>query len=271
MDEFPLFDLSRIEALMFDLDGVLLDGERSMPGAVEAVRAVQKRGLVTRFVTNTTAQPRAKLLEKLKRLGFSLRSEQLFTPAALARRVMARVGTPRYRLLGPPELEEDLGPGRLPLDDKSTPEWVVMGLYTPFYKHDALCTGLRDLLNGSRLMALHANRLWRTERGNELGLGGYVRALEYGAGTEALVIGKPSAAFFEEVLREMGKPRQRAAMVGDDIECDVGGAQQVGIAGILVRTGRFNPHSFSRSEVEPALVVDDVRDLVRRLSAGIDS
>jgi ribonucleotide monophosphatase NagD (HAD superfamily) len=59
-------------------------------------------------------------------------------------------------------------------------------------------------------------------------------------------------------------------MVGDDIEGDVGGAQRAGIPGILVRTGRFNPHAFSRSEVEPALVVDDVRDLVRRLAAGAD-
>ncbi len=270
MDDFPLLDLAHIEALMFDLDGVLLEGKQAVPGAVEAVRTVERCGVATRFVTNTTAQPRDKLLELLTGLGLPVSAEKLFTPASLARRIMSRKGTARYRLLGPPELETDLGPGRLTLDDRSAPEWVVMGLYTPFFKHDALCVGLKDLLGGARLLALHANRLWKTERGLEVGLGGYVAALEYAAGTEALVIGKPSAAFFEEVLQDIGKPRHRVAMVGDDIEGDVGGAQRAGIAGILVRTGRFDPQAFSRSEVQPALVVDDVGELARQLLAVVD-
>jgi HAD superfamily hydrolase (TIGR01458 family) len=258
-------DLGQIEALMFDLDGVIFVGDEPIAGSVEAVKAIERRGIITRFVTNTTTRPRRLLMDKLAGLGLEISAEQLFTPAALARRAMERAGAITYRLMAPPELAEDLGPGRIAAGDTATPDWVVMGLHTPFFNHQALTTALGDLLAGARLMALHKNRIWRTSRGLELGLGGYVSALEHGAGIEAVVIGKPSAAFFKEALDDIGKPLSRVAMVGDDIESDVGGARAAGVSGILVRTGKFTPRSLELSDVEPDLIVDDAADLARRI------
>ncbi len=50
--------------------------------------------------------------------------------------------------------------------------------------------------------------------------------------------------------------------VGDD----VGGAQAVGLAGVLVRTGKFSESWLESSPVTPDLVVNDVADLARRMS-----
>jgi FMN phosphatase YigB (HAD superfamily) len=48
------------------------------------------------------------------------------------------------------------------------------------------------------------------------------------------VVGKPSPDFFQAVLQDLGGIRlEDAVMVGDDVRDDVGGAQQLGIAGIL--------------------------------------
>ena len=103
--------------------------------------------------------------------------------------------------------------------------------------------------------------------GFELGLGAYVKALSYAAGVEPLVIGKPSEAFFGEALADLGLPAADVGMVGDDLESDIGGAQAAGMAGILVRTGKFDAKVVAASAIEPALVVDDIAALARRLAA----
>ena len=74
-----------IEALLLDLSGVLYDGDEVIPGALEAVAAVQKRGLPLRFVTNTSQKPRSSLLAHLRGLGFEVRDSQLFTAVDAAR------------------------------------------------------------------------------------------------------------------------------------------------------------------------------------------
>ena len=48
-------------------------------------------------------------------------------------------------------------------------------------------------------------------------------------------------------------------MVGDDIENDVLGAQDVGMTGVLVRTGKFQPTDLDRGA--PDHVVDSIADL----------
>jgi ribonucleotide monophosphatase NagD (HAD superfamily) len=49
-------------------------------------------------------------------------------------------------------------------------------------------------------------------------------------------------------------------MVGDDIRSDIDGAQQAGLAGVLVRTGKYTDADL-RSEVVPQSVLDSVADL----------
>jgi len=44
-------------------------------------------------------------------------------------------------------------------------------------------------------------------------------------------------------------------VVGDDIESDIGGAQRAGLAGILVRTGKYREDAVQASGVEPAATV----------------
>src|SRR5919204_349688 len=49
-----------------------------------------------------------------------------------------------------------------------------------------------------------------------------------------------------------------AVMVGDDVESDVGGALRAGLAGVLVRTGKYRPEAVAASGVEPTATVDSI-------------
>ena len=78
-----------IRAVLLDLVGVVYQGERPLPGAVEAVAGLREAGLRLRFLTNTTRMPRRALLSRLNEMGIAIAEEELFTPAQAARAWLA--------------------------------------------------------------------------------------------------------------------------------------------------------------------------------------
>ena len=89
--------------------------------------------------------------------------------------------------------------------------------------------------------------------------------MEYASGKSARIIGKPAKDFFNLVLKALGVEPHEALMVGDDIEFDVKGAQDAGIRGVLVKTGKFRPEDLKKS-IEPFAILESVADLPRFLS-----
>ncbi len=62
-------------------------------------------------------------------------------------------------------------------------------------------------------------------------------------------------------LDSLGLPAEKVAMVGDDIDSDVGGGQGAGLSGILVETGKHREDHAWQSAVEPDLVLESFSDL----------
>jgi HAD superfamily hydrolase (TIGR01458 family) len=255
--------LEGIEGLLLDLSGVLYVQDEAVPGAAEALRRLRDRGIPIRLVTNTTMRPRRSILERLERLGLEADSSELLTPATLAARRCAEAGYESVSLVVLDDLREDLE-GLEEKDDSV--DAVVIGDLGDRWDYDVLNRAFRRLMDGADLIALQKNRYWETSEGLSLDAGPFVSALEYATGREAEVVGKPSPAFFELALGELGVSADRAAMVGDDVEADVGGAMDAGLAGILVRTGKYREDLVRESGIEPTATVDSIADLPELLS-----
>ena len=120
---------------------------------------------------------------------------------------------------------------------------------------------------GARLVCLHKNRWWQTARGPLLDSGAFVAGLEYAAGVEAELVGKPSPAYFEAALAVLGVAPEDAVMVGDDVESDVSAAQRLGLHGVLVRTGKFREDTLAVASPAPDAVLDSVAELPAHLAA----
>ena len=86
-------------------------------------------------------------------------------------------------------------------------------------------------------------------------------AVEYATAVEAVVVGKPSGEFFRQALEDLGVAAEEAIMVGDDIEADIGGAQNAGIRAVQVRTGKFTEADLDHRTVVPDERIDSVADL----------
>jgi ribonucleotide monophosphatase NagD (HAD superfamily) len=97
--------------------------------------------------------------------------------------------------------------------------------------------------------------------GLSLDVGPFVAAIEFASGREGYVVGKPAKGFFDQVLASLGVDASTAAIVGDDIESDIGGALRAGLAAILVRTGKYRPDQARESGIEPTHVVDSIADV----------
>jgi HAD superfamily hydrolase (TIGR01458 family) len=249
--------LDQLRAMLIDLDGVLYVEDEPIASARAAVERLRAAGLALRFVTNTTARSRSHTLQKLGRLGFAARDEELVTPAALAVAHCARHMLRRAALVMNDEVKRDFGA----LEEADDAQVVIVGDLGDAFGYDVLNRAFRQVMAGAELIALQKNRYWLRADGLSLDVGPFVAALEYATGREAYVVGKPARGFFDEVLRGLGVDADAAAMVGDDIESDIGGAMRAGLAGILVRTGKYREDAARGSGIEPTVTVDSIADV----------
>jgi HAD superfamily hydrolase (TIGR01458 family) len=254
-----------LDALLVDLDGVLYVEDEPVEGAKEAVGQLRDSGLALRFVTNTTARSHSQTLDKLRGFGFEVADDELVTPAALARKHCLDTGHTTVALVMNENVKEDFAGLE---ESEDGPDAVIMGDLGERFGFDILNRAFREVMDGAELIALQKNRFWLTSDGLSLDAGPFVAAVEYGSGSEALVVGKPSEAFFRLVLDDAGADRERAAIVGDDVETDVGGGMNAGLEGILVRTGKYREDFVRESGVEPTATVDSIAEVPGLLDAA---
>jgi phospholysine phosphohistidine inorganic pyrophosphate phosphatase len=254
--------LSGVRALLVDLEGTLYEAGRPVPGAAEALAALSARGMPHCFVTNTTSRPRSKIAAELSAMGIGARADGIFTAPLAARRYLLDRCLHRCHLMVRPEVMEDLT-GIEHVEE--SPDAVVVGDIGEGFSYARMNRAFRLLLDGAPLVTLARNRYYRASNRLVLDQGPFVAALEQAAGTEATLVGKPSAEFFRPALKLLGVSARSTAIVGDDIDVDIGGAMALGMRGILVRTGKFRREDLLHSPVEPDAIVDSFADLPRLL------
>jgi HAD superfamily hydrolase (TIGR01458 family) len=253
----------RWDGLLIDVDGVLHVGREPIEGAREALELLREREFPFRLVTNTTSRSRRLVVERLCAMGFVVLEDDVLTPAALAVRYCRERGYRRIALHVAPALCEDLE--ELGAREDGPGQAVIVGDLGEEFTYARLNAIFAQLRQGAELLALQRNRFWQAEQGLVLDAGPFVVALEYASGRDAIVLGKPSPEFFATALQELGAPAARAAMIGDDLEADVGGAIDCGLAGVLVRTGKYREETLEQSDITPTLIWDSIAQLGEHL------
>jgi HAD superfamily hydrolase (TIGR01458 family) len=252
--------------VLLDVDGVLAISWEPVPGAPRAVNELRAQGRVVAFVTNTTSTPRREIVERLASCGIRAFPEEVFTAPRAAASYLHRVHPGRpCLLLSQGDIGEDLPGVRL---SEEQAEVVLTGGAGPAITYASLNRAFCLLRAGAPLVAMHRNLEWATREGMQLDMGAFVIGLEAAAATTATVVGKPSRAFYAAVLAELGVAPGDAVMVGDDLDADVGGAQQAGISGLLVMTGKFRPSVLEHATTVPDAVLASVADLPSLLERG---
>jgi HAD superfamily hydrolase (TIGR01458 family) len=253
-------------AILIDVDGVLHVSGRPIEGAADAVNRLRADGHRLRFVTNNTTRSRSALAGDIRGFGVELDDDELqTTPQAAAHALAGK----RVLALTMPAIVEDFD-GLEMVGDHADAVLLGGADETPetnqVFSYMNLARAFAELEAGAELYCLHKNRWWQTSRGPLLDAGAFVAGLEYAAGVQATVLGKPSGPYFAAALDVLDADPEHTWMVGDDIDADVGGAHAFGLKTVLVRTGKFRADSQGWS-VSPDGVLDSIAELPEFLRA----
>jgi HAD superfamily hydrolase (TIGR01458 family) len=257
--------MQNVRAVLFDMDGVLYNSERLIPGAPETVAWLRAESIPHLFVTNTTSRGRAVLVEKLRGFGIDATERDILTPPIVVAEWLRRHGEgPAALFVRPKTLPDFHGVPTVPDDADSGAAYVVIGDLGELWDFATLNRAFRLLHNNpdAKLIALGMTRYWLASDGISLDVAPFVAALQHATGREPIVFGKPAARFFHAAAAQLGTAPVETLMIGDDIRADVGGAIAAGLRGALVRTGKFRISDLD-SDIKPDVVLDSVADLPR--------
>jgi HAD superfamily hydrolase (TIGR01458 family) len=252
--------MKNIRGFLIDLDGVLYVGDQAIKGAQESIDLLRERKYSFRFVSNTTRKCRNTISEQLSSMGFDIPLEYIFTPALAAVACLKNAGKHHCFLLTTEDVYRDFEQEGF-YNTGSMIDSVIIGDAGDKLTYDSLNTAFRYVMSGADLIALEKDRYWMTPGGLSLSAGPFVQALEFATGKMATIVGKPSKTFFELALSDMGLRADQAAMIGDDILTDIGGARTIGMQGILVRTGKYRKDEVDNAKIKPGFVIESIAQL----------
>jgi len=252
-----------IRLFFFDLDGVLSIGKENPRylGGREVVAKIKSLGKKAVLLTNDSTHTRLEIQQNLVKLGFCFDLHEILTSSYLSGLYLTqRFGKTGFYLIGEEGLRRELEEaGHYQTEDEA--RVVVVGLDRRL-SYEKLDKALRLLRNGALLIGSYGGAVYMSDHGPALSAGPIIKALEYGSGKRAIMIGKPSSRMFRLALKRANEQPRNAVMIGDQLETDLAGARAAGVHTILVLTGVETRETIAKSKVRPDMIVENVDILV---------
>ncbi len=257
-----------MRGILFDLDGVFYVGDQAIPGGRETLDWVRAQHIPHCFLTNTSSRPRSALVAKLTTYGISIKEEEILTPpVAAARWIQANINGATALFVPEATRSEfaDLtvsSPNGQNEVGAEVVGAVVIGDLGEAWDYPTLNSAFRLLMQDPHpaLIALGMTRYWRATDGLRLDVAPFIVALKHATDIEPVILGKPARKFFEIALSMVGCDAVDTIMVGDDIRGDVKAAQDAGILGVQVRTGKFQESDLT-GEIKPDATLGSIAEL----------
>lgn len=224
-----------LAGLFIDLSGVIYEGSRVIPGAIDAIARARQSGLTLRFLTNTSRRSRQQLLDDLHRLGFDINDTELFTAPDAAKAWIKQHRRRPFCLI-----HQDLQCDFAELEQFDA-NLVLIGDAAEDFNYANLNRAFQLCQAGAPLLAMGYNRYFKLHNQLHLDAGPFIKAIEFAASVDAVIVGKPASAFFQHALLDAGLSADQVLMIGDDVYGDVQGAIKAGLHACLVRTGKYQP------------------------------
>jgi HAD superfamily hydrolase (TIGR01458 family) len=236
----------KIRGLLLDVEGVLVGDKRyaAVETAVEFVRSLRAARTPFRLISNNTTDDRATIIEKLARAGFDFVLAELHTCTSAAIARLHSGGARRCLVLGNVSLRRIFLDAGFTVVDDADVDAVVVGLDTAltYQRLQMACEAV--VSRRAALLALHHNRLFYNDTGRPApSVGALAMTIEYATQTEAIVIGKPSPAYFQQALDDLGVRSSDVLVVSDDPYSDLAGAKRMGMHAAFVLSGKYADES----------------------------
>jgi HAD superfamily hydrolase (TIGR01459 family) len=240
---------SRYRAWLVDIWGVMHNGHRAFPRAVDAARSFRERGGIVVLLSNSP-RPTPGVQEQLRRLGVPDDAyDATVTSGDLTRYELGKHKGATVFHLGP-ERDLPIFDGiPVKLGSAEDAELVVCsGLFDDETETPEDYIELLQKLATRRLPMICANPDHLVERGDKLVYcAGALAAIYDTMGGSVVYAGKPYAPIYElaietiSALAERSVARDEVLAIGDGVNTDIAGAASVGIDAVFVASGLHVP------------------------------
>ncbi|WP_280400129.1 HAD-IIA family hydrolase [Nocardia carnea] len=223
------------EALLLDLDGTLYRGSAVIEGGPAELAGGGQR-LV--YVTNNASRAAGSVAAHLAEMGYRAGETDVVTSAQAAGRLLAerveRGG--EVLVVGTDDLAAEVkAAGLQPVRRAAESVVAVVQGHSPQTAWPDLAEASYALRAGALWVAANTDRTLPNERGLAPGNGAMVAALRAASDREPVVAGKPYPPLLENALERAGT--RGALVVGDRLDTDIDGAENVAVDSLLVLTG----------------------------------
>ncbi len=258
--------LTNIHALIIDMDGVLWEGTRALPGLKAFFGLLRQQKLPFILATNNASLTQAQYINKLQSMGVIVSANEILTSSMATAHYLSEQVNPcdtRVLVIG----EEGL---RQPLLDKgftiiNTPfskqskvaDFVICGL-DRHLTWNKLAEASLHICAGAKFIASNADTTLPTERGPVLGNGAILAALASATKVSPTIIGKPEAIMYQQAINILGVAPDQTIAIGDRLNTDILGAVNTGIRSIMVLTGISSEQDLMSIDYQPTWILPDL-------------
>lgn len=255
-------------AFIIDMDGVLWEGDRPMPGLVEFFQTLRERQIKFVLATNNASQTPEQYVGKLAGMGVTVARDEVLTSAQAAALYLRQESANGARVfaIGEDGVRQALAETGFTLTGlyEVDAQFVVCGMDRGL-SWDKLATATLNVRAGAKFIGTNPDVTFPTERGITHGNGAVLAAIQTATGVAPIIIGKPEPIMYQLAMTRLGVAPAETAAIGDRLETDILGAVRAGIRSVLVLSGVSSREQFAGLDYQPTWVMQDVREVTQAL------
>jgi NagD protein len=250
------------KGFLIDMDGVIYKGSEPIPGAVAFINNLREKGFPFLFLTNNSQRTSRDVCYKLRKMGFNVNDEDIFTCAmATARYLVSRKANGTAYVIGEGGLLNELhNVGYSIVDDH--PDYVIIGEGRTIML-EAVDKAINMIMNGAKLIATNLDPNCPVGNGKyRAGCGAFVSMLEFATGKQAFSVGKPSPVMMRMARKTLQLSTDETIMIGDTMGTDILGAGTMGFTTVLTLSGVTSVKDLDHYGYTPDFIIQSVNDLL---------
>ena len=242
---------------LIDMDGVLIQGNRIIPGADLFIERLKSSGSKFVILTNNPIYTPGDLAHRLQSIGLDIPEAQIFT-SALATALFLQKQNPHGKafVIGESGLTEAIHNVGYIITDFQ-PDYVVLG-ETFSYNLDMIKKAIRLISNGTRFIATNPDPSGPGEGGIVPACGAMAALIEKASGVSPFFVGKPNSLMMRTALNYLGVHSEDTLMIGDRMDTDIVAGIVSGMDTILVLSGVTRQSDISRYPYQPTFIHESV-------------
>jgi NagD protein len=253
---------SKKKGFLIDMDGVIYKGNEPIPGAVEFINRLRVEGYPFLFLTNNSQRTNRDVCYKLRKMGFNVNEEDIFTCAmATARYLASKKAHGTAYVIGEGGLLTELhNIGYSIVDDH--PDYVIIGEGRTIML-ESVDKAINMIMGGAKLLATNLDPNCPVGNGKyRAGCGAFVAMLEFATGRQAFSVGKPSPVMMRMARKVLGLSTDETIMIGDTMGTDILGAGSMGFTTVLTLSGVTHADDLGHYGYSPDFIINSVKDML---------